>query len=230
MIAIEYIKDFINLIYPDNCRTCGETLLKNETLICTRCLYDLSKINIDDVRDNIVSRIFWGRVMIDKAFSLYHFNSGGKLQELMHKMKYKGEKGIGYEMGKFVGIRMKELGEFEDIDTIIPVPLHWKKFKKRGYNQSEYLARGISSVLDRPVDTRSLIRNIETSTQTKKIRFERWQNVENIFLMKKSLHLEDKHVLLVDDIVTTGSTLEACSNALLKVKNIKISVSTFAVA
>ena len=179
--------------------------------------------------ENPVSQLFWGRTKLEYATGFFTFSKGSKYQTMMHKFKYHGNKEIGYVLGKSFGNQLRN-SVFNQIDVIIPVPLHKSKLKKRGYNQSEWIAKGLSESLHKPLDVKSFIRSVATETQTRKSRFERWRNVENIFKITKENNLRGKHVLLVDDVVTTGSTLEACANAILKIKDTKVSIATLAVA
>jgi len=178
------------------------------------------------VKDNPVSKVFWGRVNIENATASYLFIKEGILQKLIHQLKYKGAKEIGFELGRHFGSELIDSESYKNIDLIIPVPLHVKREKKRGYNQSEWIARGMVEFLEAKLELNNLVRAIETETQTKKTRFERWENVESIFNVNYPEKLENKHVLLVDDVITTGSTLEACANALLKIKGVKVSIAT----
>ncbi|MCF8371818.1 MAG: ComF family protein [Bacteroidales bacterium] len=222
--------DLIHLVYPKVCVACGENLLDHEDHLCTHCLYDLPKTNYHQVDDNPVAKLFWGRVSIFKACSFFFFNKGSKFQTLIHKLKYDNRKEIGYELGKHFGCDLLSSEDFKSVDVIMPVPLHASKEKIRGYNQSDWIARGISASMDTPVDNNNLIRLMASETQTKKSRFERWENVDSIFQVTNPEALENKHVLLVDDVVTTGSTLEACAQELLKIPNVKVSIATLAVA
>jgi len=222
--------DFIYLLYPEKCITCEEALYNHEKIICTNCLLDIPKFMIKNYSDNEMAKLFWGRVKIEKTFALYIFQKKGKFQQLMHELKYRNNKAVGLEFGKILGKKILKTKAFDDVDVIIPVPLHWKKLKKRGYNQSQLIAESVSKELKKPLLTDVLYRKIETTTQTKKTRFQRWQNVEDIFDIKNMQKVENKHLLLIDDIVTTGATLEACANCLLKAKNSKISIATLAVA
>lgn len=224
-----YILGFYELFYPNLCVACNSHLLNQEELICTKCLYNLPKTNYHKEIDNPVSQLFWGRTKIEFATAYYFFHKGSMFQDMMHKFKYSGLKEIGFILGKSFGAQLKE-SMFNQVDIIIPVPLHPKKLKKRGYNQSEWLARGLAESLAKTVDTKSLVRAIATETQTRKSRFERWKNVENIFKITNPELLEGKHILLVDDVVTTGSTLEACANIILEIKNTKVSIAALAVA
>ncbi len=225
-----YFSDFIQLIYPNLCMSCGSNLYKNETVLCTKCLYRLPRTNFHHDSDNPVSQFFWGRVKVETATSFYHFQKGSKFQKLIHQLKYHGHKEVGFELGKHFGTELKESDLFKDIDLLVPVPLHPKRLKTRGYNQSDWIAFGLSESMNIPVDTNNLYRHIATETQTRKTRIERWQNVESIFRIKKQNAFENKHILLIDDVITTGSTLEACASAILNVGNTKVSVATLAVA
>ncbi|MBL0328160.1 MAG: ComF family protein [Bacteroidetes bacterium] len=224
------LNDFISLIFPQVCASCGNSLYKNEQTLCTYCVYHLPKTNFHLNNDNPVAKIFWGRVDIQSAAAFYGFNKGGRVQHIIHQLKYKGRKEVGFAVGKLYGYELKMCDSFKTVDTIIPVPLHSKKIKKRGYNQSEAFAEGLSVSMGVPANVKTLFRAYESETQTKKSRFSRWQNVESIFQLKDIKSLEGKHVLLVDDVVTTGATLEACAQTLQQIPGIKISVATIAYA
>ncbi len=226
---LRLIEDFVQLIYPKICLSCGVNLLRNETTICTKCLYQIPRTNYHNDVDNPVSQFFWGRIQVEIATSFYHFQKGSKFQKLIHQLKYSGHKEIGFEIGKHFGSELKNSDNFKNIDLIVPVPLHPKRKKKRGYNQSDWIAFGLSETMGITVDTKNVYRNIETETQTKKNRMERWKNVDSIFKIKDFSAFENKHILLIDDVITTGATIEACATALLKAKNSKISVATMAV-
>lgn len=229
IISNQYIKDFFNLIFPDLCVVCNRHLVSQEKLICISCLYNLPKTNFHKEIDNPVSQLFWGRAKIEYATAYYFFNKGGQYQNMMHKFKYHGVKEIGYVLGRSFGAQIKN-SFFKKVDVVIPVPLHQSKLKKRGYNQSELIAEGLSESLQKKLDTKNLIRTIATTTQTRKSRFDRWKNVEKIFKVKNPGQITGKHILLVDDVVTTGSTLEACANVILEIPETKVSIATLAVA
>jgi len=230
MIAFELIKDFVNLFFPRNCSACGKSLLKNEEVICTQCLYHLPRTNYHLQKENPISQLFWGKANIENATAFYFFNKGSIFQKLIHKLKYQGQQDIGIALGSYLGSAMLDSPLYKDIDVIIPVPLHLKRQKKRGYNQSECIAKGIAKHLPSIVDTKSLYRTKATETQTKKSRMERWENVDSIFAVRKNHNLSNKHILLVDDVITTGATLEACAESLLKIENVKVSIAAIAVA
>jgi ComF family protein len=223
------LSDFFALIYPESCAACGQTLLKNEETLCTSCIFNLPKTNYWKTKDNPVSKIFWGRIPVENACSFYHFTKGGKVQHLLHQLKYKGNKNVGYFTGKLFGAELCNT-PFKDIDALVPVPLHLSKVKKRGYNQSELIAQGIAEVMQKPLKTNWLIRKYASETQTKKSRFLRWENVKEIFATENELEFESKHLLIVDDVITTGATIEACAQLLLKVKGVRISIVALASA
>ena len=222
--------DFINLMFPNLCVVCGVNLQQNEHQLCLTCLHDIPKTNYHLIDENPIEKKFWGKVPIYRATSYFFFQKGSSFQKLLHILKYKGNKEIGELMGKYAAIDLLDSPDFTSIDLIIPVPLHPNKYKLRGYNQSEWIGKGLSLILNKPQDTTSLLRVQENPTQTKKTVFERYENTEGIFELSDKTILEGKHVLLVDDVLTTGSTLEACVRALLETPGIKISIFTLAVA
>lgn len=222
-------KDFINLLYPQPCLACGTILTTTEDSICTSCIINLPKTNYHLHNENPLNKIFWGRVSIEMVSAYYFFNKGNKVQNLLHQLKYKGAKNVGEKIGLLYGYELLESNNFKDVDFIVPVPLHPKKLKKRGYNQSESFANGLSQSLNKEVVTNLLLRTVNSETQTKKSRFNRWENVATIFTISNTLAIDGKHVLLVDDVITTGATIEGCAQ-LLTQNNAKVSVVTIACA
>lgn len=222
--------DFISLLFPRLCYACGNHLLRNENLICTECYVVIPRTNYHKLEDNPVAQLFWGRCMIEKAAAFSYYNKGSRIRNLIHYLKYKGVREIGYELGRIYGLSLKASGFTDDIDLIIPVPLHPSKKRIRGFNQSETISMGIADVAHLPLDVKSLARTIVSVTQTKRSRYERWTNVEGIFQVVDPLSISGKHILLVDDVITTGSTIESCTNALLKFEGVKVSVVALAFA
>jgi len=220
----------LDLLYPNLCVICNESLVRGEELICFHCLHQMPKTNYHLELDNTVEKRFWGKVPVYRATSYFHFYKGSPFQQLLHELKYRGNKEIGRVMGRFAGVDLLDTDDFASIDVIVPVPLHPKKQLKRGYNQSEWIARGLSEALNKPVDATHLTRIKENATQTKKSVFERYQNTQGIFALNDVTVFEKKHVLLVDDVLTTGSTLEACALALMESNFVKVSVFTLALA
>jgi ComF family protein len=221
--------DFFSLFFPRLCPGCAASLYKQENLICTRCLYHLPRTNFHQWRNNPVEMIFWGRVPVQYATAGFYFHKKGRFQKIVHNFKYRGCKELGEELGRIIGQDLVH-SSFSEVTMVVPVPLHPSKLKKRGYNQSEYIARGLSEALQRPMDITSLQRKTASSTQTRKSRFERWKNVEDIFSVSDHNRFAGQHVLLVDDVVTTGATLEACANEILKSDSALVSMATLAVA
>ncbi|MGC9355323.1 MAG: ComF family protein [Mariniphaga sp.] len=222
--------DMLGLFYPELCISCEERLISQEKYICTKCWFDLPVNNFHQESDNKVAQLFWGRVQIENAASYFNYRKGSKYQKLIHFIKYKGLKELGYEMGVRYGNVLFQSEKIWDIDIVVPVPLHPRKQNKRGYNQSEWIARGLAVPLTKPVSADNLFRKLHTSTQTRKNRFERWQNVEGIFGIKHPGEFSGKHILLVDDVVTTGSTLEASAFQLLKIEDTRVSIATLGFA
>jgi ComF family protein len=226
-------RSYINLLelfFPTLCVTCGNRLVTQEKFLCIDCWHDLPVTNFHFDTENKVSRLFWGRVKIENGTSFFAYNKGSKYQHLIHFIKYKGLKELGFETGRRFGIALSASPGFNSVDFVVPVPLHPKKQKQRGYNQSEWIARGVSDSLKKPVSAGNLRRNLHTSTQTRKTRYERWENVDNIFEVIRPEEFAGKHILLIDDVVTTGSTLESCAVQLLQIENVMVSIATLAFA
>jgi len=222
--------DFIDLMFPDLCVVCGNYLQKNEHHLCLSCLVDIPRTNYHLIKENPIEKRFWGKVPVFRATSYFFFQKGSPFQKMLHILKYKGNKEIGLIMGKYAAVDLLDTPDFASVDLIIPVPLHPKKYKARGYNQSEWIGKGISKILNKPLDITTLVRVKENPSQTRKSVYERFENTEGIFELSDNTVLFGKHVLLIDDVLTTGSTLEACVRALLETEGIKISIFTLAVA
>lgn len=230
MISIlKYFNYFGELFFPRNCIVCGTRLIEKEHLFCTECIYNLPRTNFHTINNNPVSKLFWGIVKIEYATAYFYYGKGSKYQKLIHNLKYKGQKEIGFELGKLHASEINK-SNFNKIDVIVPVPLHPLRRRKRGYNQSELIANGMQEILDKPVDNKTLIRKVYTETQTKKNAEERRKNVESVFEITNHKTFENKHILLIDDVVTTGSTLIACATEILKIPGTKVSISTLAAA
>lgn len=226
----QYLVDLLEFFYPSLCITCSNRLLSQENFLCFECWSDVPVTNFHLQPQNKVEQLFWGRTKIEHATAFYTYKKGSKYQHLVHYIKYKGMKELGYETGRRFGASLADSLHFQLVDIIVPVPLHVSKQKKRGYNQSEWIARGMSETMQRTLGLNNLVRHIPTSTQTRKNRFERWENVENIFGVTNPEEFRNKHILLIDDVVTTGSTLEACANELLKIDGTKVSIATLGFA
>jgi ComF family protein len=227
---VNIAKDFLNLLVPSKCLSCGINLLKFEQFVCKTCLNKIPKTRFYENSESVVSQAFWGRVELQYAFSVYYFHKGSILQKLIHQVKYRGVKELAFELGKEMAYDLAESEFKKSVDLVIPVPLHPLKEQKRGYNQSDWLASGFAEVLEKKYSKAVLKRVHYTSTQTKKTREQRWENVKDAFEVEDAPTIENKHVVIVDDVLTTGATLEACAAKLLACKGTKVSVVTLAYA
>ena len=226
----DWFNSILNLFYPRVCAACGETLLKDETTVCLKCRYLLPKTGYEQNRDNPLAQSFYGRVPFHAVSSCFFFSKDGKVQHLIHELKYKGNKEAGVFLGQQLGETLKDAPLFQGIDYLIPVPLHPKREKQRGYNQSLMICQGIQEVMGIPIGDKYLVRAVYTETQTHKTAEERFKNVKDIFEVRFAEELKDKHVLLVDDVLTTGATLESCAHQLGNIPGITISAATAACA
>lgn len=224
------LSDAAHLFYPHVCAGCSSDVLDNSSLLCLRCINDLPHTNYAAHANNPVENIFWGRLPVVAAHSEFYFEKEELIQRLIHQLKYKGNTEIGFYLGELMGNSLLESHRFSHIDTLIPLPLYPDKEHKRGYNQAAIICNGMSSVINVPVIKDNVIRRRFTETQTRKHRTERWENVEGSFAVNNATELEGKHILLVDDVITTGATLEACASVLLNIPNIKLSIATLAMA
>lgn len=222
--------DLWELFFPRCCLFCGSRLSHGERTLCFSCLAKLPRTELHLRRDNAVERNFWGKFPVERATSFLYYAKGGDVRQLLYELKYHGNKEVGKVMGRTMAAELLSSCFFEDVDLIIPVPLHRRKERQRGYNQSECLARGIAEVTGLPVCTDMVVRSRYTETQTHKGQYERWENVRNLFACSAPELLENKHVLLVDDVLTTGATIVACVDALRNVSGLRVSVLTLALA
>lgn len=225
---MQFLKDICSLFYPKLCTCCKNSLIHNEILICTTCRHDLPIICYTDFKKNKITSIFYGKVPIEKANSLLLFQKEGKVKELIHELKYRGNQEIGTLLGKWIGSILLSKNIFDDIDIIIPVPLHKKKKRKRGYNQLTTFGESLGKMLNKNYEENILIRTSSTKTQTFKNRIERFSNTSTKFSLVNKEAIENKHILIIDDVITTGATLEACCLELQKAKGVKTSILTMA--
>jgi len=224
------LSHLLNFFYPRTCISCGTVLLQHEPLFCLHCLYNLPETRYHEFDVSPLSQLFWGRAPIENVGAFLFYKKGDMVQKILHQLKYYGNKEVGAFLGKLYGTQLVQNEKWGKTDMIIPIPLHKKKERKRGYNQSEWFAKGLSDGLKIPYNTNILIRSEFTETQTKKSRFNRWQNVKDVFQLTDSILLSHKHVLLCDDVLTTGATLEAAAKKLAVIPSVKISVVTLATA
>ncbi len=223
-------RDFFNLFFPNYCLTCQKPLVKGETLICTDCLYELPQTTHHQEPDNVVVQRLAGRLPVGHAMALYKFRKSDKVQHLLHHLKYRHKPVIGKVLGRRYGTLLKESHLSNTFDLVVPVPLHSSKLRKRGYNQSDFFAQGLAEVLHIPWSKQHLKRTKKTVTQTRKSKLDRLKSVEDAFYVTNVETLHNQHILLVDDIITTGATLEACGLVLLASGIKELSVATIAVA
>lgn len=224
-----YFNAFTELLYPNLCPACNNHLIENQKL-CFDCETNLPLTDFHLHNENEVTEKFYGRIEIENGGSLLRFTKSGRVQELIHQLKYRGNSEIGIHLGRMYGEILKENNAFETVDLIIPVPLHPKKEKQRGYNQSDMIAQGMAQTLFIPWQRDILIRTEYTTSQTKKSNFDRFENVKNAFNIAKPNVIKYKHILLVDDVLTTGATLEACALKLLEIEGCKVSIAVLAIA
>lgn len=229
-MKLNFINSILELFYPSVCAACGHSLFHWEQLVCTRCRSFLPKTGYAMIEDNPLARIFYGRVRLKAVTACFFFSKEGKVQHLIHELKYRGNMDAGVFLGQELGKTIQEAPLFQGLDFLIPVPLHPKREKERGYNQSLMIAQGVSEVTGIPIGSGFLTRSVNTATQTHKNKEERWRNVKDIFVLHHAEKLENKSVLLIDDVLTTGATLEACALTLSKVPGITISCATAACA
>lgn len=223
-----FFRHIINLFYPRVCVACGNVMTQLEETVCLSCRYLLPKTYYEKNHDNPLAQMFWGQVDFHAVTAEYFFSKTGKVQHLLHQLKYQGNKDAGFFLGEQLGESIKSAALFQGIDYLVPIPLHPKKEHLRGYNQSFVIAQGVENKTKIPVLKDCLYRKTFTSTQTKKTREERWENVKDIFDIKNYKLLENKHILLIDDVLTTGATLKAAGITLSRIHNIKMSVATTA--
>lgn len=222
--------DIIALLFPELCNACGTHLYYGEKEICTKCLYDLPYTDYHLHAENRVAKQLWGRLPCNAAMAMLYFKKGTKVQNLIHSLKYKDQVEVGIRLGNLLGERLKLSNQYAGIDLVIPVPLHQKKERLRGYNQSKYIADGVAEALQISVSTGHLLRDKSTESQTKKARYTRYENMQAVFNINNPQDLKGKHILLVDDVITTGATLEACGTSLLNSGVQKLSIAAVAFA
>ena len=223
-----FFKNIVHLLYPEICAGCGSDLLQENNLICANCMNELPLTGFYMHKNNPVEKIFRGRLPLITASAHAYFTKDSIVQNLLHSLKYGGNSEAGILMGKMIGRELKSCEWNKDLFALVPLPLHFTKQKKRGYNQAEMICEGISSAMNVPVLKDVIARRKNTETQTHKTRSERWNNIESKFELNKAADIMNKHVLLVDDVITTGATLEACGAELLKSEGLRLSIATFA--
>lgn len=228
MRIMPLVSDTISLVFPTLCNGCGANLLGGEKHLCTNCLFDLPYTDFHSFADNRVAKQLWGRMNIANAMAMLYFKKANRVQNIMHQIKYRHKTDLAIFMGRLMGERLKINIQFSNSDWLIPVPLYPARQKKRGYNQSQLICEGIAEILEVPVLKNNLIRAEETSSQTKKSRYMRYENMQSVFLISNPEIILNKHLILVDDVITTGATLEACAIQLLANGAASVSIAALA--
>jgi ComF family protein len=228
MLIRTVIDSLTHLFFPHICAGCGSDVISKNQLLCLACIERLPLTNYHAHADNPVEKTFWGRIPLSHATSYLYFSKDSIVQQLMHQFKYKGNREIGLYFGRKMGSAITSASRLQKPDLLIPLPLHPQRQKKRGYNQAEVICRGMAESMAVPVLEWAIRRSTQTETQTHKNRESRWQNMEGKFVLKDPSVLENKHVILVDDVLTTGATLEACGLELLKARGLILSIATLA--
>lgn len=221
-------KDFLSLVFPECCYACNDTLIKSEYVLCSYCLHHLPKTNYHLESNNPLKQRLLGRVPVQDAVAYYKFTKGGQVQRLIHSFKYQGVKEIGEFVGGKFGSDLVKAGYSDRYDLVVPVPLHLKKLKKRGYNQAAILAQSIAKELGVEFCNTAIQKRISNQSQTTKTKFIRWKNVNEVYVAES--HVFNKRILVVDDVVTTGATLESCCLALIHEKAQSVSIASLAIA
>jgi ComF family protein len=229
MLRLQYlVSDLVHVFYPHTCKGCGSDRLAEQQLLCTPCIRQLPHTEFAFHAHNYIERIFFGRIPIEAGHSEFYFSKGQLIQRLIHQLKYNGQRAIGIYLGEKTGNTLLESGRFHTIDAIVSLPMFPEKEAKRGYNQASIIASGIARAMQVPFWENALIRKALTETQTRKHRTERWNNVADSFAIPDPNRLAGKHILLVDDVITTGASIEACAQHLLKIPYTRVSITSIA--
>lgn len=224
----KYFNSLLHLFYPHNCEGCGSDILYDNQFLCARCMHHLPETGFFLKPFNPVEKLFYGRSDIRNAAAAFYFTKDSLLQHLLIQLKYKSNKEAGYFLGRMMGRACMQSGRFMDIDALVPLPLNHKKEQIRGYNQAALICQGMNEVWQKPVYQNAVTRTRFTETQTKQNRVSRWQNMEGVFAIIHPPDLENRHILLVDDVITTGATLEACGSSILGVNGTVLSIAAAA--
>lgn len=225
--AKDILVDFVSLLYPRYCFACKDGLMKGEENICSRCMLEFPRTQFHLEPENALYTRLNGRIRLNSAFAFFFFRKGGRLQQLLHALKYSNHPELGEMIGEVYGQELQQAGFDQKFNVIVPVPLHPTRKRQRGYNQSEEFAKGLSKSLNIPFAD-ALMRTIKTETQTRKTKLSRWQNVSEVFQVNDLKQIQNRHVLLVDDVITTGATIEACAQTLLESGAFSISIGSIA--
>lgn len=228
-VCSELAESVLHILFPHLCAGCGSDIVPRNSSLCLKCAGSLPETHFEFYRNNPVEKKFWGRIPIIAATAQYFFTSDSLAQQLIHQIKYNANKELALQLGQLMGASLKLSGRF-DADALVPLPLFPARERKRGFNQSDLLCEGMALQMNLPVIKKSIARHEHTETQTQKGRIERWKNIEGKFILTDPSSIAGKHVLLVDDVITTGATLESCGAELLKAENTRLSIACLCVA
>jgi ComF family protein len=224
-----YLSECLELFFPHYCAGCGLPLRHFQKALCLNCLVKLPRTGMHDHPDNRLERLLWGRVSYVSASAFLRMPKQSEVHRMIHELKYKSNQTIGFELGLMFGTELKESQRMSSFDFVLPVPLHPKRLKERGYNQCDSIVQGVAEAMHTTYEVDNLTRRQYNASQTRMGRYKRWQNVESIFEIKQPERLAGSHVLLIDDVITTGSTIEACANVLTQIPQLKISIASIAI-
>lgn len=224
------LNSLLQTLLPSTCACCGDVLMAGEKQLCINCLADLTATHYTNHPDNRTERLLGGRIPFANAASIFFFRHGNTVQKTVHAMKFSGNSDLCLLMGHLMGRELLASGRFDNVDLLVPVPLHWRRRLQRGYNQSELLCRGIAQVMHRKVNARALRRHRYTHQQSLQASSDREANVQDAFSLRHPEDLAGHHILLVDDVLTTGATISSCCQPLADVPGLTVSIATFCIA
>jgi ComF family protein len=227
-LSSHYVSNFLHLFFPHNCEGCGSDILREDHFLCTRCKHRLPETHFLSTAFNPIEKLFYGRLPLIEAGAAFYFTKESLLQHLLIQLKYKANKEAGYFLGRMMGYALQKTERFQLVDMIVPLPLNAKKEQLRGYNQASLICSGLADIWSRPIENHAVTRILFTESQTRQNRISRWQNMEGVFSVSEPKLLENKHILLIDDVITTGATLEACGSAILQVPGTRLSIASIA--
>ena len=231
MKPISFWRRLLDLIAPRLCVVCGHRLSVTEEVICSKCNFHLPRTGFHrNAYDNEMAKMFWGQIPIERATAFFYYEPHAETANILYELKYKNHPEIGSVVGRMLAKEIQPSGFFDGIDGIVPVPLAKKRQRQRGYNQSEEIARGVSEITGLPICKKVVRRNSFKGSQTNKGRWDRQENVEHVFELIDAEAVSNKHLLLIDDVVTTGATCIACAKALCQTEGVRISILSLALA
>ncbi len=224
----KYCNDLLHLCFPHNCEGCGSDVVKDDQFLCGRCLHRLPATQFFSIPGNAVEKLFYGRLPLNAAASAFYFTKSSLLQHLVTQLKYRNNREAGYFLGRMMGRKLRDSRRFDTVDMLVPLPLHPAREHSRGYNQAALICEGICETWKRPIETKAVARSQFTATQTRQNRLSRWQNMQDVFTLTDAGKIRGRHILLVDDVITTGATLEACGAVMAEAGHCSLSIASAA--